>query len=93
MIAVKEARKELSASLANFVPTLQLVPQITEKLELFRTQTLAELDPVDKKKQAANAAMDELLDSTVGLENFVVSDIPIANTRAGLYVYLNAAVS
>ena len=92
-ICLTDVRKDLSASLANFVPTLQLVPQITEKLEQFRTQTLADLEPMDKKKQDANAAMDDLLDSTVGLENFVVADIPISNTRAGLYVYLNAAVS
>lgn len=76
------------------MPTLQLeVPQITEKLEHFRRETLASLDPVDKKKQAADAAMDELLDSTVGLNHFVVADVPITNTRAGLYIYLNAAVS
>ena len=37
--------------------------------------------------------MDELLDSTVGLENFVVTPISVSNTRAGLYIYLNAAVS
>ncbi|KAF4977806.1 hypothetical protein FZEAL_5713 [Fusarium zealandicum] len=87
-----DARKELSTSLASFVPTLQLVGQITERLELFRTETLASLDPTDKKKQVANAAMDELLDSAVGLGNFVVADIPISNTRAGLYIYLNAAL-
>ncbi|KAI8714275.1 Mediator of RNA polymerase II transcription subunit 5 [Fusarium sp. LHS14.1] len=88
----KDARKELASSLASFVPTLQLVPELTEKLELFRTETLASLDPADKKKQVANAAMDELLDSTVGLENFVIPEIPISNTRAGLYIYLNAAL-
>lgn len=37
--------------------------------------------------------MDELLDSTVGLESFVIPEIPISNSRAALYVYLNAAVS
>ena len=47
---------------------------------------------MDKKKQAANAAMDELLDSTVGLENYVVADIPISNTRSALYIYLNSSV-
>ncbi|KAM0558474.1 hypothetical protein ACHAPJ_004668 [Fusarium lateritium] len=88
----KDVRKELSTSLASFVPTLQLVPQITEKFELFRTEILASSDPADKKKQVANAAMDDLIDSTVGLDNFVVADIPISNTRAGLYIYLNAAL-
>lgn len=75
------------------MPTLQLVPEITEKLELFRTETLAGSDPIDKKKQAANVAMDELLESTVGLDNFVLTEIPINNTRAALYIYLNASVS
>ncbi|KAJ4250568.1 mediator complex subunit [Fusarium torreyae] len=88
----QDVRKELSTSLASFVPTLQLVPQITEKFELFRTEILASSDPADKKKQVANAAMDDLIDSTVGLDNFVVADIPISNTRAGLYIYLNAAL-
>ncbi|EGU74803.1 hypothetical protein FOXB_14696 [Fusarium oxysporum f. sp. conglutinans Fo5176] len=82
----------MSASLASFVPTLQLVPQITDKLEQFRTEILASSDPADKKKQATNAAMDELLDSAVGLDNFVVAEIPVSNTRAGLYIYLNAAL-
>lgn len=36
--------------------------------------------------------MDELIDSAVGLDNFVIPEIPIANTRAGLYVHLNASV-
>ncbi|KAK7425449.1 mediator complex subunit [Neonectria magnoliae] len=89
----KDIRKELSTSLASFVPTLQLVPELIEKLELFRTDTLANLDPVDKKKRVANTAMDDLLESAVGLDNFVVSDIPISNTRAGLYIYLNASLS
>lgn len=75
------------------MPALQLVPEIADKLELFRTEILASSDPVDKRKQVANAAMDELLDSTVGLENFVVTPISVSNTRAGLYIYLNAAVS
>lgn len=88
----KGARKALSDSMSNFIQTLQPVPQVVERLELFRTETLARLDPVDKKKQAANAAMDALLDSAVGLENFVVPEIPISNTRSGLYVYLNAMV-
>jgi mediator of RNA polymerase II transcription subunit 5 len=88
-----DARKALSTSLASFLPALQLVPEIADKLELFRTEILASSDPADKKKQVANAAMDELLDSTVGLENFVVAPISVSNTRAGLYIYLNAAVS
>lgn len=72
---------------------LQPVPQFAEKLEVFRTETLAQMDPIDKKSSAAaNAAMDELLDSTVGSENFVIPEIPISTTRTGLFVYLSASV-
>ncbi|KND93570.1 Mediator of RNA polymerase II transcription subunit 5 [Tolypocladium ophioglossoides CBS 100239] len=89
----KAVRKELSESLSGFIHTLQPSPGFVERLEIFRSETLARLDPVDKKKQAAdNAAMDELLETTVGLENFVIPDIPISTTRAGLYVYLNASL-
>ncbi|KOS18361.1 Mediator of RNA polymerase II transcription subunit 5 [Escovopsis weberi] len=85
-------RKEFSESLAKFVQTLQPVPQIVEKLDHFRTEVLGRFDPVDKKKQVANAAMDDLLDSTMGLDNLVIQDIPIPATRAGLYIYLNASL-
>lgn len=89
----KTIRKKLSSSLGNFVQTLQPVPQIIEKLELFRTETLGRMDPKDKKKvSTTNAAMEELLDSTVGLESIVIPEVPISTTRSGLYIYLNALV-
>lgn len=37
--------------------------------------------------------MDELLDETLGLQNIVLPHVDLARSRAGLYVYLNAAVS
>lgn len=94
----KHARRELSQNLAAFVPTLQLVntgteKSITEKLDFFRTRFLASLDPVDKKKQAADAAMNEMLDSAVGPDAFEISDVPIITTRVGMYAHLNAVVS
>lgn len=86
-------RKELSQSLTDFMHTLQHAPGVVERLEVFRSETLGRLDSVDKNSQAAaNAAMDELLDPAVGLDNLVIPDMLIPNTRAGLYVYLNAAV-
>ncbi|KFA47074.1 hypothetical protein S40293_04631 [Stachybotrys chartarum IBT 40293] len=88
----KDARRELHASLSSFIPSLQPAPQFVEKLEVFRTETLAQLDPPDKKSQAAEAAMDELLESAVGSDNLVIPEIPITNTRAGLYIYLNASL-
>lgn len=94
LMVVLGTRKALSQGLANFVPSLmQNDNQIAARLELFRTQTLAGFEPVDKKKQAANAEMDELLDETLGLQNIVLPHLDIARSRAGLYVYLNAAVS
>lgn len=71
---------------------LQSASQIAGRLELFRTETLAAFDPADKKRESASAEMDDILDSTVGLDSFVVPELPISNTRAGLYIYLNAAV-
>lgn len=87
-----------SESLASFVQVIQQSPQLPQfqqfinKLELFRTEVLAPLDPVDKSKQAANAVMDDILDSTVGVDNLVIPEVPITNTRAGLYIYLGASV-
>ncbi|QUC18912.1 uncharacterized protein UV8b_03153 [Ustilaginoidea virens] len=86
-------RKHLSNSLSGFMQTLQHAPFV-DRLEIFRSDTLAKLDPVDKKKQAAaNAAMDELLETTMGVDNFVIPDLPISNTRAALYVFLNASLA
>jgi mediator of RNA polymerase II transcription subunit 5 len=67
--------------------------QIATRLEFFRTDTLAGFEPVDKKNEEATAEIDELLESTVGLDSFVIPEMPITNSRAGLYIYLNAAVS
>ncbi|OAQ77615.1 mediator of RNA polymerase II transcription subunit 5 [Purpureocillium lilacinum] len=90
----KGSRKELSQSLSGFIHTLEGAPGFAERLEMFRSETLAKFDPADKKKQAAaNAAMDELLENAAGLDDFVVADIPISNTRAGLYVHLNASLA
>lgn len=94
-------RKALSKSLANFVPAIvqgssqetQGTAQIAARLEMFRTQTLAGFEPVDKKKQAANKEMNELFDETVGLQSIVLQPLEIARSRAGLYIYLSAAVS
>ncbi|PNP48362.1 hypothetical protein TGAMA5MH_00646 [Trichoderma gamsii] len=96
--SAKGARKVFSESLASFVQVIQQSPQLPQfqqfinKLELFRTEVLAPLDPVDKSKQAANAVMDDILDSTVGVDNLVIPEVPITNTRAGLYIYLGASL-
>lgn len=89
----KTARKELSDALASFVPTIvQSAEQIAERLVHFRTETLAGFEPIDKAKAAASAEMDDFIDSAMGLDNLVVPEIMITNTRAGLYIYLNSLV-
>ncbi len=94
--APKGTGKELSKTLGNFLPLiLQSSPQSVTRLEVFRTQTLVAIEPVDKKELAANKEIDEILDEGMGLgiESIVVSDLPTMNSRAGLYIYLNSLVS
>lgn len=88
-----EIRKQLSTSLEAFLPTiLPSSAEVASRLELFRTQTLAGFDPADsKEKDQVEADMNGLLD-LMGSENLQIPDIPSINTRAGLYIYLNAAV-
>ncbi|KAH8664059.1 mediator complex subunit Med5 [Xylariales sp. PMI_506] len=89
--SAKEARKAMSESLGTFIPSImQSASQIAARLESFRTETLAGFDPVEKKDDAAKAEIDDLIDSTIGLNNFPVAEIPIMNSRAGLYIYLNS---
>lgn len=94
--APKGMGQQLSKMLASFVPLLlHTSPHNAAKLELFRTQTLVAIEPVDKKDVSANKEIDELLDEGMGLgiDSVVVVELPIMNSRAGLYVYLNSLVS
>jgi mediator of RNA polymerase II transcription subunit 5 len=68
--------------------------EILDKLEHFRTVTLASLDFADgKKKEATDAVMDDIMDPALAMESVVLSEISVGNTRAGLYIYINALVS
>lgn len=89
------ARRALGEALAAFVPSIlqASTEPIVQKLERFRTETLTSFEPVDGRAEAAKAEIDELLDSTMGLDAVVLPEVPVVNTRAGLYIYLNAAVS
>jgi mediator of RNA polymerase II transcription subunit 5 len=92
----KTTRKDLSKTLASFVPLL-LQTQAAARLELFRTETLVSIEPVDKKAMAADKAIEDILDESIGfapgLENIVGEEVPVVNSRAGLYIYLNSLVS
>ncbi|APA07744.1 hypothetical protein sscle_03g025140 [Sclerotinia sclerotiorum 1980 UF-70] len=84
---------ELGKAMAGFVPLLlQSSPQNAQRLDAFRTQTLITILPVNKKEQAANAEINDILDSTMGMniDNIVIADLPAVNSRAGLYIYLNS---
>lgn len=74
---------------------------IAQKLELFRAQTLVPLDPIEEKRQAANDEIDQMIDSSmamgamgaIGIDSVPVVDLPIMNSRAGLYIYLHSLVN
>ena len=70
---------------------MQTPSEVTNRLELFRSQTLTNFEPVDKKDTAVSA-IDSYMDNLIGLENFQVPEMPSINSRAGMYIYLNAAV-
>jgi len=79
--------------LASFVPSIQLsASQIAARLGLFLNEKLAGFDSVDKKDEAENAEIDDILESTMGLQSFAIPELVIENSRAGLYIYLNACV-
>lgn len=82
--------------MTEFVPLLlQSSPQNAQRLDVFRTQTLPTILPVDKKQRAANAEINDILDSAIGMgiDSIVVPELPVVNSRAGLYIYLNSLVS
>jgi mediator of RNA polymerase II transcription subunit 5 len=94
--APKGMGKTLSKTLESFAPLLlHTSPQSAARLELFRTQTLVAVEPVDKKDVSANKEIDELLDEGIelGIDSIVVVELPTMNSRAGLYIYLNSLVS
>ncbi|ESZ90859.1 hypothetical protein SBOR_8751 [Sclerotinia borealis F-4128] len=84
---------DLGKAMAGFVPLLlQSSPQNAQRLDVFRNQTLITILPVDKKERAADAEINEILDSTIGMniDSIVIDDLPVVNSRAGLYIYLNS---
>ena len=93
--APKGTGKKLSVTLANFLPFLgQSSAQSAGRLQVFLTQTLVTIEPVDKKVIAASKEIDEMLGEGIelGIESVVAADLPIMNSRAGLYIYLNSLV-
>lgn len=91
--AAKAVRRALSESLTSFIPSImQSASQIASRLELFRTETLASFEPVDKNKKEVSSMDIDDLESSMALDSVVIPEIPISNSRAGLYIYLNASL-
>lgn len=68
---------------------MQAMPEVAGPLELFRTQTLCKFLPPEKDTSELNGYMDSL----IGMDGLQIAEVPVVNTRAGLYIYLSAAVS
>jgi len=87
-------RKRLAQRLEAFIPTVKIQSvadaQIVTRLEAFRTQVLPSWDPREEGEPVEEASY---VDTLIGLDNFQVPLVPTINSRAGLYIYLNAAVS
>ncbi|KAK4103892.1 Med5-domain-containing protein [Parathielavia hyrcaniae] len=82
--------KLLSDALRRFMPwVMQVSPDLATRLDLFRTETLCKHLPTDKKE--ADEALT-YMDGLINLDNAPVPDVPVVNSRAGLYIYLSAAL-
>ncbi|EGS17271.1 uncharacterized protein CTHT_0065900 [Thermochaetoides thermophila DSM 1495] len=86
----KDICRKLLDSLDAFLPTLMhLTADITGRLEHFRSEVLARYAPQEKKSMDMPSFMNDL---SMSLESFQVPELPVVNTRAGLYIYLGAAL-
>lgn len=87
-------RKRLASSIDQLIPYILQNPNtsgIAEKLEFSRGQALAGEESSDLK-DAAVAEMHSYMDNMIGLDTWQIPDMPLVNSRAGLYIYINAAV-
>ncbi|KAL0465541.1 RNA polymerase [Neurospora intermedia] len=90
----KSHRKRLASSIDQLIPYLLQNPNtsgIAERLEFSRGQALAGEETSDLK-DAAVAEMHSYMDNMIGLDTWQIPDMPIVNSRAGLYIYINAAL-
>ena len=68
---------------------MHTLPELAARLEGFRSRILGSHLQTKKDSAEANTYMDSL----IGLDSVQVPEVPIVNSRAGLYIYLSAAVS
>jgi mediator of RNA polymerase II transcription subunit 5 len=87
-----EIRNPFNEALASFIPSLvQTSTPMAQRLDIFRNQILAIRESGPRRQQDATAEIDQIIDS-IGADNIHVADGPVVNSRAGLYVYINAMV-
>ncbi len=80
----------LSDAMKAFLPcVIQLLPVLVNHLELFRIDVLGKYLPAEKKDAAE---VNTYMDSLIGLDSLQIPEVPIVNSRAGLYIYLSAAL-
>ncbi|KAK1754698.1 mediator of RNA polymerase II transcription subunit 5 [Echria macrotheca] len=80
-------RAKLSQCLQAFMPsTMQTAANMAQRLEQFRTVTLASFEPASKKDDTPSY-MD-----MIQLDNVQIREMPVVNSRAGLYIYIGAAL-
>jgi mediator of RNA polymerase II transcription subunit 5 len=82
--------KMLADALRRFMPwVMQVSYDLAMRLDQFRTETLYTHLPAEKKEaDEATSYMDGL----VNLDNVQIPEVPVVNSRAGLYIYLSAAL-
>jgi len=88
-------RKRVSETLASFIPSIESesTAHMSQRLRRVYTTTLAAFEPVETgADQKAEKPLDSLEDQSWH-ENLALPELSIPPTRAGLYIYLNAAVS
>ncbi|KAK4147148.1 mediator of RNA polymerase II transcription subunit 5 [Dichotomopilus funicola] len=89
-VAFRGVCKWLSEALRVFVPCImQGLPAMATRLEIFRTDVLGKHLP-RKKKDVED--VDSYVDSFIDMDSFQVPELPVVNSRAGLYIYLSAAL-
>ncbi|KAK0635373.1 mediator complex, subunit Med5 [Bombardia bombarda] len=89
----KDIRKLLSDSLENLVPSIvQRHPDLAARLENLRIRTLAGSEAAADKKDTMVSEINSYMDNLIGLESLQLPEMPIVNSRAGLYIYFNAAL-
>lgn len=86
---LSEVRKNFAQALSTFIPLLtQTSIQLANRLEIYQKEhDLHDKPPAGSGDASENAGLE-----VAALQLEAVNDLPWINTRAGLYIFLNALV-